>query len=513
MQINNLLFNFIKQNMPRETYEVNSIIEGKIVSIDKGVVVLDVNGEVMMAKTDIDLSELIGQEIDFVIQEKNGNKIIIKPLTEETIKEMSKEMETTINKTIKEFNLPKSEKAQQFIGALIDDKLPLSKENVESGMRIIGKLEDLLENTDKEVEVIELNNKETEAIVSGKNTENINLKKDLTLDKLASENPKAETSEKIVSENTDKNPIKSDENNMPIKAEKQEIIEGKIHILNKLMDLEKETGKELNADIKNILIKNENLSEKENINDKSKGLMEFIKNLKNDIKDEDIATISKFFVKNNIKPSLNNIKYTMELIKDPKLFGDEIKSIVTKLEKNEFLSKILGVDVEKTLKEKDGDKKISDLIKNIDIPKEVKQEILDTKNRLEFIKELNKEMYFQSIPLQYGKEKLQGFLNVIEEKENKFGANKPVSVFINLDTNNIGNISIACLAFSKELSLKIGIDEQDEALFKSLETVLKTRINKLGYSVIKLDYVFDKNIKAIENMDKSDSIYFLDIKV
>lgn len=506
LQINNLLFNLIKQNIPKEVLRENSIVEGEVISFEDGIVILNIDGEIVSAKTDVDVSKFLGEDLKFLIESKTGEKTVLKVITEENIEELTKTIDSTVDKVIKNFNLEKDERVENLISKFVSEKLPLTKENIEKGVKILDKIEDLISLDDEGLEILKQN--------SSKTLETKDIQGDEKTDQKLIQNEGKEAGlNKDIKTNDNFSNLEKTDMNKDTLVESEELIsnsEKNIKILNEIINseefIEENINEDLDVDIKNILIlKNNSIDSKDGM-----GIKDFIKKLDLKTDEEDLIEVTNFLVKNNIKPSLNNIKEILTIIKEPEVFIKELKEIFEAVEKEGFIDNLLKntdkIKEKIDLKENNVDKLLESLDGN------QKKTLVETKNKLEFIRDLNKEMYFHSIPLTYG-EGLKGLINLVREKETKSGTKKPINIYINLNTNNLGNIKISCLSHNKTLSIKFGIEKEDEDLFRSLEAILVERLNELNYSMGQIDFVYEEKIELIKEVDKTDSIYFLDIKV
>ena len=143
-----------------------------------------------------------------------------------------------------------------------------------------------------------------------------------------------------------------------------------------------------------------------------------------------------------------------------------------------------------------------------------KKEINRLENKIDFLKEMDKDLSFLFLPINYGEKELDGVLTLLKENKNKKIINDTINIFINLDTNNLGNIKISCLAKQETLSIKINIKESDLKLFKLAEQTLIDRIGLTGYEVSKIEFIVDEDLNVLDTMTTNPNPnYFLDIKV
>ena len=239
--------------------------------------------------------------------------------------------------------------------------------------------------------------------------------------------------------------------------------------------------------------------------------------------DESLIKITGFLVKNNIKPSLRNIKYINKLDTDPMDFFKDFQEIIH-LARNNNNHKINGLPSEKTegtnglkiISNKEED--LSEIIKIIDeLAKDGDknlERIKDVESKIDFLRELNKELNFMFFPIDIGlNDRLKGLMSFIKERK-KRGKGDKLNIFINLSTENLGNIRVLCTLLGDSLSIKMTVGKKDLEFFKSTEEKLVEKILTIGYSLKGIDYITDEKISMIDsNTLKSSSSYILDLKV
>lgn len=240
---------------------------------------------------------------------------------------------------------------------------------------------------------------------------------------------------------------------------------------------------------------------------------------------EMIKTIS-FFIKYNIKPTLNNIKSFQLLKEDPELFSEDYKVLEEAIDKKfTIYDKKININnkgpkniVEKSiLKYKIILDKIINYTKENDIIKDkgIKKNIDELKNKIELLDEMNKELIFVCLPLKLEWDKYDGAITLLKKREKEKDTAGKISVFINLKTNRLGNINIYCEVLNKGINIKFGeIKEDDLILFKSNEDKLKTLVENTGYEIKSIEYSSDKNDNILDSLIiNTKPIYYFDVKV
>lgn len=478
MRINNYFFNnFIYKD--KNIFKEGSVFKGQILDIFEDEVLLEIK-EYGTIKANLDnKTEInINDEITFLVKSCENEIIEIKPILTEgfeernTVKDNNNERlidKLLVNLNNKNINIKDSKLSSELIKSLMENNVKLSEENLINSIKILDKLIDLL-SLDEDKKVI---------FLEGKNNseENIN-----------SDNIKEVYSKKIT------------EDNIKLK----EFIPNKSHIKHLLItDKDSYTDKkDLTSMVKEFLLENE------------------------DIKSEEFPKIISFIIKNNIKPSLNNIQNIRKLNNDPEGFLKEFTTIKENFK--EFIKNNIGkkdfINKTKLLQENleddkilkiNGFKELEEIVEEIKTLKNYnfKEEISLFKDKMDFLKEINKDLSFMFIPLNYEPDSLKGVVNFLKEKDKKT-RNGKINVFISLNTKTLGDIKVSCELYMKNINVKINIDKRDLKLFQSQEDKLTKKILDIGYNLNKIDYVFDEDLNLIDQIVFNESPrYLLDIKV
>lgn len=257
--------------------------------------------------------------------------------------------------------------------------------------------------------------------------------------------------------------------------------------------------------------------------DISKKIKEYIRNELQLDDEESLIKITSFFIKNNIKPTLKNLKYFNELDTRPTEFFKEIQELFQLANFDNF------IEIKNTTKDKmeiaDGLKIITNKEENLNELKNIiieaiknsKKDIDEMKeleSKLNFLKELSDEFSFMFFPIDYGfKDRLQGLITFIKERKRK-GLGGKLNILLNLDTENLGNIRILCVLAGDFLKIKMSIRKEDLDFFRSNEEKLIEKILTIGYSVKGIDYITDEKISILDTQSpKPITSYILDLKV
>ena len=177
----------------------------------------------------------------------------------------------------------------------------------------------------------------------------------------------------------------------------------------------------------------------------------------------------------------------------PKLVEEEKSISLKEFLVNDTLDKLLSKDSDKL-----------DSIKNN----------IDIENKLNLLNQLGKEMYFLHIPIASLNREIEGTIDIIKKNRSGKDKDKPISIFINLSTNNLGNVKIGCLNYEDRIDLRLKINKEDIELFKDMKNILVDKVLAIGYILNKIDFTFDDYIDFNKDIvETNNELYFLDIKV
>ncbi|MCF6463354.1 hypothetical protein [Clostridium sp. Cult1] len=281
-------------------------------------------------------------------------------------------------------------------------------------------------------------------------------------------------------------------------------------------------------DIRNLLIVKENekinIPEilKENVNFE---LKEWMNNFPINKIDKELLNTVIFFIKYNIKPTLNNIKYFTELKEDSILFSKDFE-ILKEIMNNKFTNFVKKIMInsgdtkslieENHSKYKDILNRILDYLKdNSNVNKDIKKDIGELVNKIEFLREMNKELVFVYIPLNLDENIHDTAITLLKKRKKKSGYKDNINMFINLNTENLGNVKIYCLVSNTYIEIKFsGINKEDIYLFKSRENELRVLVEASGYQIGAIEYLPNSNQNILDSLIVNrQAIYNLDVQV
>lgn len=477
LRIENLLLNNFILNNKEDILSEGYTFKGKVLELIDDLIFIEIDGKrTIQAKLETDMKMNIEDEVSFLVKSVDDNEIVLKPIIKEKLQLSIPKENNPISNLLKNMNIKENKISMKLVENLMRYNAPITEENITDGIKTLEKLFQL-SNLTNEDKVVLINNSSP-------------MKKDLILEKI--ENTQEKTS------------IKIDSN-----LNRELITEENI--------IEDNTSPD-KVDIKSLLvISKADDKEHENI---APLIEEFVVNGDNVDFEEDIKIIS-FFLKHNIKPSLNNIKNLRELNENPIEFVKDLK-LIDKMINKDSPKSINGIQLENNETKyiiSDKDTKILELQKNIsnfENTKDLKlaEDVKNFTNKIDFLKDINKNLSFVFFPIKHMEKELDGVLTLIKEDRKKKNYNGKTNIYINVETYNLGNIKVSCQLSSNVLQIKMNIRNEDLELFKSTEKQLIEKISLIGYSLDRIDFILDNSIRIIDTIvSNPNPIYILDLKV
>lgn len=451
-----------------EIFEEGEILSGEVLELKDEEAIIYIKGfGKIRAFVEMELESLLEKKIDFLVKSTANNKIQLKPIVEftessEIPKEISRE-EMYLIKILEEHGIEEEPMAKEYIQNLIKYNVNLSEKNIVLGIKVLEKLEKLFE-LDEDSELL------------------VNLKGDLELENEDIRNLIVET-KTVFEEKTmgiDKN----------IFSEKNPNFEEKISGGPNLRYIGEENFK---SDIKKDHDKIQNIIKelKEHMNS-SVGNKEGFKS--------DLIKTIVLFSKYNIKPSMNNIKHFLELQENPHDFLEDLNLLediefkkFTNIDKKAIINSesLKNIIEDENLNYKDTIKELEKILKEDFHPinKEEKDKIENLQNKLEFLEEINQELNYVYIPFNLDREIIQDSIIFIKDRKNKKGPRDNINVFINLNTENLGNVKINCQVVGDVINIKFnGLNSEDIDFFKNREDKLKDAMKNTVYNISRIEY-------------------------
>jgi len=450
--LNNLIFSN-KNNFIKEIlFKEGSIFKGKILEINENTALINIpEFGILEAMLDITSQISTDQQILFLVESVYDNKIYLKPLQDDLKASQSYYKENSILKLLAEIGIEKNEATLKLVENLMSYNFPINRDALIKAVTILEKL-NVFSKLSEEIKVI-----------------------------------------------------------LPYNSN------------NTLLDIsDKDIGQ---LDIRYLFVTNEKL-DNEIENSISNSIKDYIINQIKFDDNENFIKITSYLIRNNIEPTLRNLKFIKELDENPEKFFEDIQEIF-KLAKYDNVLKIEDKSNEKNIKNEilDDFKIITTKKENIEELKKIIKETLtnnkeelkfkELENKLSFIRELaNNDIFLMFFPINYDiNKKLHGLITLIKESKKKSITNK-LSIFMNLNTQNLGNLRILCVLEDVTLSIKMSINKEDYDFFKLNESRLIDKILALGFKIRDIEYITENKISILDTQNhKSISSYILDLKV
>lgn len=453
-------------NMDKDPFIEGDIIEGKILDITDDMVSIEVKDlGIIKAFTKENLNHQKGKVLTFIIKSSLPNKIELKPILNHAEYKNSLEFpgqpKDYLTNILKEFHIRDDPISIEFLDSLIKYNVKINKENIVGGIKVLDKLDQVL-NLHEDQMVI-LVNPEKEILNIGKE----DIRNFIIVDK-------------------EENKYKTDLTSME-----------KVGLSGRIKE-------EITPIVREYLTES---------------------SLNNEINSDMIRTISffiKFNIKPNLNNIKNFVELKEDpslFSEDFKILQKIVNKKFTNLDKRIIISK----EGFKNLIEESKDKykqildRLEELIKeNIPlIDKSTRKAIEELKNKIELIDEMNKELTFVYLPLGLDKDNLNGIITLLKRKEKKGSSNNKICVCINLNTKRLGDIKISCEILNSNMNIKFNdINKEDLNLFISRENELKALVKSTGYEIKSIEYLFEKNHSILDYLIvNTKPIYYLDMQV
>ncbi|WP_353093872.1 hypothetical protein [Tissierella praeacuta] len=482
MRVENLLLNNFILNNREEIFDEGYTFNGKVLELMDDLVFIEVKGQgTIEAKLETNVKMAIGEEVSFIVKSVDDNEIILKPLIRNKVQNpqlSDPKKNDSISNLLKSINIKETKLSMDLAESLMKYNALVTEENLMGGIRILEKLFQLSNLKEEEKVIFIENQPPTEKDLMQNEIENIPKKFSVNIDSKISK-------EAIV---------------------KEDILENNI-------SLDK-------VDIKSLLVVHKN--EDNNSKDITQLVKEFLGNENAaDMEEQNIKIIS-FLLKNDIKSSLNNIKNLRDLNEKPIEFVNDFKLIDKILNKDK--SNDIHID-EGHLEEDEiksifssKDNKLAEIQKSIrefgnTTDLKMKEDIRNLNNKIDFLREINKDLSFVFFPIKHMEKDLNGVLTLIKEDKKKRNYNGRTNIYINVETYNLGNIKVSCQLISDILHVKMNIRNEDLELFKSTEKQLIEKISLIGYSLDRIEFILDNDIQIIDTIvSNPNPTYILDLK-
>lgn len=241
--------------------------------------------------------------------------------------------------------------------------------------------------------------------------------------------------------------------------------------------------------------------------------------------DSSLIKIISIFIKYKIKPSMNNISYFIELVEKPQIFSDgyrTLESLVmkkfTKHDKEAIIkSGEANIIEQNIMKHKNIMEQIAQLLKydKIKLDENTLMDIEELQNKLEFLQELREHLNIVFLPLTFDETMEEAYITLIRDKRKRENPKGLINIYINLQTNRLGNIDISLRVIDDKINILFGkIKEEDIILFKNREKILEEMVKTTGYSINNIDYLTNRGDNILDYLIVNpEPIYNLDVQV
>ncbi|MBS4539779.1 hypothetical protein GOQ27_14995 [Clostridium sp. D2Q-11] len=460
MKLNNIssLLNKTIDNTSKDIFIKGTIIDVKLLEkLNNQILIELANGEIVKAETKIPLDARVGSNLEFIVKDKKDGILYLKPNEENLAEKTSIDL---INKVIDEYNLVESKKNIEMVKGLVSLDMNINKESIANTIKNINILEVLYNKLDN----TSLQNNKEQLIVKDQVFNNKISEKEL--DKLISLN---------------------------------------------LKELDKESS----------IIKNFFYDKQSNENNKEL-----------ELKENTIKSLL-FLIKNDMKINLENLKFTMDIIEGKNFLSSNLKEIIKNLSSNNKYEKLS--DKIKNLIEIDkyflGEKSDKSFIKNYytkltevveEINKKVSNEdnnqiktLLDsTKNELEYLKNINKNMSLLYYPLKIKNEEILDKILIFNKNKNKFKKDK-FKIYFSLNTINLDEVNITYEIVESRNTITFNLKDRNIAsYFEENKYSLEKHLVQSGIKNFIININISKEVAAFNLLDDVDyDNYIFDARV
>jgi len=424
------------------------LIEGEILEIIGDRAILNIK-ELGTIKANIqgDLSQYEKKYLKFTIKAMLPNKIEITPIVEgdRTYNlDIEIKKDEYLTNILKEFDIQKDPISIEFLDSLIKYNVSINRNNLENGIRILDKLEQIINITQEEVI-------------------------------------------------------------LPAYFHEKMGFLGDEDIRNFLIQITDENNEQL--DVSNYIKEQfSHLLEKETI-------------------DSNLIKTIAFFVKYEIKPSIKNINYFLELVENPYMFFEDYKVIetlgakeFTKYHKKAIIKSGESNIIEQNIiKHKITIEEIVQLFKydKVKLDKNIITGMEELQNKLDFLQELREHLNIIFLPLIFDEIKKEGYITLIKDKRKNANAKETINIYIKLQTNKLGIVDISLKIIDDKINILFNeLKEEDIILFKNRENLLKEMVDTTGYKIDNISYSTNKGNNILDHLIVNPKpVYNLDVQV
>ncbi|MFA5524454.1 MAG: hypothetical protein WDA24_08850 [Tissierellales bacterium] len=429
------------------------------------------NGEILEAKTNINLSSLNNKLLTFLVKSIEDNKIFLQPIYQDdyniaSVEKLSveKELKLFINKVLDTYSIPKTSENELIIKAILSLKMPLSQENILKTNKYLEKLDSLI-NLGNGEEII--------TVDSGVSPLNDSIMKLIKVDY------NTENSGKVLSVD---DPLNSNNNNFIDKNTKEvetsyrEFINVTEMVKKSLKSILGENTSSMDFTNKTVLLMKlgheisiDNYESLTKLLDSGEGMirpfLDFVERLKvNNSSDNSllIETLDK----------LSEIDIKTINFKDNNGFDkDSIKSFINKV--NSLFVQIQSLKTN-----------------NKNLNKEVSIELEGLLQDMKLYQKFNSYFPFVQLPLMFNEENDECNITIMRKKNKSKKSN--YVFYISLNTKNLKKVEIICNFDYEKVILDFIIEKELIEYFSKNIIDLKKNLEKLGLGIVIINLKEDK---------------------
>jgi hypothetical protein len=528
------------------------VFQGKIMDItnDKVQILLN-NNQVLQARMEQALSLNIGDELQFMVKENNGQNVYIKPVSDQ----QTSFKDSALSKLLEANNLSPSEKNYQiaeslmnhnmsvdrssmqkvmqqsykFPNAPIDNIVNLNKLGIPVNETTLNQYQDMLNNNHQltsnisdftkslsgfvgeQAELLEAGNLDTESFEQNMNTilETVSDEADITTQEFTDELAKLNEQENQEKSNAlDGKNLLSEEPNIETAAGREELAKNVADSLGEKLTLDKNNLENLVGKLQEAGVSDDKLklleAKSETPMQLVNNLNELMKNLLDGENGKFAADIIKSKDFQEVFSSAVNKKFTLdaEKMEDPKELSDLYKSIY-----------------EKT------DKLMSAFQNNAGTAGEEMQNAgKSMQERIDFVQNLNELFGYAQIPVSISGNEANPELYVYMNKGKKLDMSKEVSALLHLDMDHLGATDVHVSLTGDMVHTRFYVEDEESArIIDEHMTMLEKAVNGAGYSLTNETVTRSQSINTTGNkvvdelvgkdLEQSIKRYSFDVKM
>lgn len=450
------------------------------------IIILD-SGEILEAKTILNLETMKNQLITFLVKNNEDGKLFLTPINQEDLikfnNDISKdEVKIFIAKVLDAYKLPKSDENELIVKTILNFKMPVTQENVTNVIKNVDKLKSLLD------------------IQQGEKVYKVNSEAS-TLDESIMKLIKVSSDSKIVTNTYENETIYSKIKNNNMENDNQIRNRGYLDftevtdiIYSKLKAIYPEDVKSINIINKVVFLMQlgydvslKNIERLTNLLDNGEGIIKPLSDLIDYLKNN-VENNNDFLKKNNDifdKANLNLIRV------DDNIIQKKIKIFV-----NEF-SRLT-------------DKVLSSVTTKKNISEELRIKLDDLFDSVEFHNKINSFYNFVHIPIKFSGEDNNSNVFILKKK-NKLKKHS-YSIYISLNTQNLKKVDIFCNIDHKSINLDFIVDKTFITYFSSKFDYLRKSLKNLGYQNVFIDFK-ERKEKDIIDIFFDDELFNYNLNV